>query len=449
MEVRIVMDKDKFTTSLIALHNKSKDFVKQKFEHRSALRIRKPHYKTIDTVGITMEECEVDYFPITLQIVADELKDIAEFTEFKTLLMKHDGIRSSINCMVEVPGGLRRFSDEDLVMAILRILFESTADNQESKIRDIYEKVTRFYETNRITNEGRLVLENVDLGSSHIQIDKDITAMTLRLAEIVQLLNTDHLFERRYGFSSRSPIVPLKSIVQFSFDQPRVTVPYDKTDQFQFVVKEPPEVIARVSKFLDALRILSENAIATSPIYTYHKYSPFDDWPNECDLLDSPRKPPPVIKLADDNLKKVIELYALIAKRTLSMPEQIAMNRLSKFGGRDTFEDKVLDLFVGIEALVLSGVCGMSDIMGELKFRLSLLTAKYIATDDEEQYTLYQVLKKGYDLRSDIVHGKNVDKQKEQLLLDEVTKIYKRLVYKFIQDRSTNQQISLNTLLFK
>jgi len=443
------MNKDQFKKSLIGLFVKSRDIFNEMYKNRPPFGMTKEVY-TIENKGtISRRGDEIIDLHISLSLIEEQLVKIDEFKKFRNLLLEDEEIKSSINCMVGFGRGLLRYTDNQLILRILQILFETSENEWQAKIERIYDNISTFYMNKKVENKGRVFLENVSLNALTGQIDKDIIIRGLSQEDIVKLLNSDRIFEKRYGFGPYHPMRDATSLVEFHFEEKRICVPYEETKNFIYDSEKDYDVINRVFRFLDSLRILSDSTISTSPVYTYHKYTPFDEAIEPTMLPESPTRLYPYITLTEDDLKNLREFYLILSKLKVTIIEQISLNRLEKFGVRDTIEDKILDLFVGFEAIVLGGICKKSDVQGELRFRLSLLTAKYIGSSEDEQQNIFKLLKKGYDLRSSIIHGSEINKHSSKTLLDDLTKIYKRLIYKWIEDKSCNKNISPETLLFK
>ena len=79
----------------------------------------------------------------------------------------------------------------------------------------------------------------------------------------------------------------------------------------------------------------------------------------------------------------------------------LALDRLSGLGLRFSQEDQLIDVIVACEAFFLEGGSG------ELRFRLALNAAMIapLLFSDWPQHSVFELLKKAYDLRSAIVHG--------------------------------------------
>lgn len=80
---------------------------------------------------------------------------------------------------------------------------------------------------------------------------------------------------------------------------------------------------------------------------------------------------------------------------------EVAAKRFSFAHERYNWEDKIVDLLIAAEALFLCDHDGKS----ELRYRLSLRAACFLADDQESRKQIFTDFKTAYDLRSKIVHG--------------------------------------------
>ncbi|MCH7561395.1 MAG: hypothetical protein IIC67_08550 [Thaumarchaeota archaeon] len=117
----------------------------------------------------------------------------------------------------------------------------------------------------------------------------------------------------------------------------------------------------------------------------------------------------------------------------------IAINRFMISYEKENPEDKILDLMICLESL-------LQGEQGELRFRLSIRTALFLETDKSKRNRIYKIVKKGYDVRSDIAHGGDasvvkIDEQEitlEQLVI-EIEEYVRRSIKEFIKQLNDNK----------
>lgn len=116
----------------------------------------------------------------------------------------------------------------------------------------------------------------------------------------------------------------------------------------------------------------------------------------------------------------------------------IAIKRLNDTYGRPKSEDKIIDSFVGLEAMFLTG-----SERSELSYRLSVRIAKFLGTSQEEKNMIFSEIRKAYGIRSRIVHGDSV-KQQDISEIAPKTEEYTRLsLKKFLYLLSNQSYTSL------
>ncbi len=84
-----------------------------------------------------------------------------------------------------------------------------------------------------------------------------------------------------------------------------------------------------------------------------------------------------------------------------------AIRRFGYAHERYRTEDKIIDLLIAAEALLLSD----SSYTGELKYRLSQRTALFLAATSDDRRIIFNRMGVAYDLRSAVAHGGNYKKQ--------------------------------------
>lgn len=113
----------------------------------------------------------------------------------------------------------------------------------------------------------------------------------------------------------------------------------------------------------------------------------------------------PTPKISRKEIDIVSMLFrALIENKSKSL--DIAIKRLNMAYLRDTDEDTILDLMIGIEALVIA-----NDDLGEISYKVSTRTALILSTLSSYPHTIAETvghIKKLYRFRSKVVHGETI-----------------------------------------
>lgn len=91
--------------------------------------------------------------------------------------------------------------------------------------------------------------------------------------------------------------------------------------------------------------------------------------------------------------RKYAGLYDSQEQRT-----RLAINRFGSSYDRESPHDKIIDCFIGLEALLIEDD-------RELGYKLSLRTANLLGLNEDDRQKIFSEIKAGYNLRSKIVHG--------------------------------------------
>jgi len=152
---------------------------------------------------------------------------------------------------------------------------------------------------------------------------------------------------------------------------------------------------------LTALRLVNGNDVGVHSIW-YIDENPFDRvqmprwmWPDA--ILPDCFGPQYVVTPEIEPQLQAIWPYLAMepTERALSL----SLRRLNDSYHRARSADRLIDYWIALEALFL----GVRE--SELKFRASLLAARYIGVDQEDRLRLSSELRESYDYRSSVVHG--------------------------------------------
>ena len=112
-----------------------------------------------------------------------------------------------------------------------------------------------------------------------------------------------------------------------------------------------------------------------------------------------PSFPPIPCSLQPFPLKDIRELLAAMRARKNDKALTIALRRFDLASGRASTEDSLIDLWITLEALLLS------DGTAELRYRASLRLARLCGDTPAARQDIFRLAKRSYDARSKIVHG--------------------------------------------
>lgn len=111
-----------------------------------------------------------------------------------------------------------------------------------------------------------------------------------------------------------------------------------------------------------------------------------------------------------------------------------------------SFERKVVDLFISLESLFTTG-------SEEVTFRLASRMAWFLENKNaDRRLELYKKIKKGYSIRSNIVHGKTFVENKDLPIVQELHALTKDILLRILTDKnllSTFSQDDIDTYFNK
>jgi hypothetical protein len=82
----------------------------------------------------------------------------------------------------------------------------------------------------------------------------------------------------------------------------------------------------------------------------------------------------------------------------------VAIRRFGYAHERQRAEDRIIDFMISAEALYFSDY-NKDNYFGEIRYRLSMRAALFLASDPESQRTVFRWMRDAYDLRSKLAHG--------------------------------------------
>jgi hypothetical protein len=106
-------------------------------------------------------------------------------------------------------------------------------------------------------------------------------------------------------------------------------------------------------------------------------------------------------ELSNDEAPQFLELWRLLKAGAARFA--FSVHRFNLAFERQGLEDRIVDLVIAAEALLLSDT-GARD-RGELRFRFALRAARFIPHPAYSARDVYKVMRSAYDIRSTIVHG--------------------------------------------
>jgi hypothetical protein len=110
---------------------------------------------------------------------------------------------------------------------------------------------------------------------------------------------------------------------------------------------------------------------------------------------------------------------------------ELAARRISLSTDRRLYEDSLIDLFIALEALVLSDA-GSPGERSELSYRLKIRVACLLGNSPESRETIYDKVSRGYRMRSAIVHGSGLSSEISEVR-SEISRIVRDVFFELLK----------------
>jgi len=116
---------------------------------------------------------------------------------------------------------------------------------------------------------------------------------------------------------------------------------------------------------------------------------------------------------------------------------ETAINRFNSAMEKASFEDRLIDFIIALEALFLKEPL-------ELEYRLSIRIASFLGKTKDERNKIFQLIRRAYKTRSAIVHGGIKLKKKGEFSGDELSsleEIVRRSIMIIIKNRKEKEYL--------
>lgn len=364
------------------------------------------------------------------------LTPIAESSEAARRLWKlmkfSEPYSSCADQSVGCAAGRRLFSRQFLIESFFCWFLESTGSLRPNRraLTRFVGKVRKHCESSRIIVKRRIYLEGIETPHQVVRLGS-VRLEPVSIAHLEMTWNKNWHFRRLYGMGDWPLVHGIRAMLTEELKANKI-VGQQKVTAF------PSD---KLNDVLSALRIASDSPIGTSPMF------------ETCEPLPT-RLDTSVIgrgaslrnthggRLSEGAIRQVRDRSGDIAKiRSIGKKAwkilNIALQRLESFDQNSSIQDRVLDLFVGFEAVVLGRLASQENNIQELSLRLALGVANYLATTPESRIEAFKAMKKGYTLRSKIIHGSALERI-DQDKIHRLSILYREILNKWIKDEAAD-----------
>jgi hypothetical protein len=322
---------------------------------------------------------------------------------------------------VEKPN-LAPFVKRDFVDAFLRKYLEEQGafEFDEERFAMLYSQMDEYIDKKARVDRYYSPLHNFSSEQDNIEFEDHLRIRKL-VGEDLKIFLQGELFNL-YGFL---PALELTSqeifVIEAEVEHPKGEPKSDATARLVF------------SKTASILRLYKDGNFGFSVIYS----EPILSWNEGRTATMSAQTRMRFFgsrwKISKDEIPKLKEFWSRCSTLLRKVESLKFINRaLKRFNSaieEFELEDKLIDLVIALEALYLIE-------KDELGYRLSLRVSVLLQNDIEDVSYVRELVKKGYDLRSDVVHGKSVKRVKirdQVITLDKVVNDLEDIVRKSIR----------------
>lgn len=338
-----------------------------------------------------------------------------------------------------------RFNIEHLILFLIRDIIESDKAYSRHMAKRLYDKLNDYFKRKTNTHIFQLYLENIDFEVAKIVMRDGIIIKKLSSKEKIEFLNTDSYFENRFGMGQMKWVEENNYVVKLEMEFDRIN--FGKNGGRQDGVEKYHEGIRQYSDLLIALMVICPLNVSHTRIIADCQIVPYRTEKTRIgeESIQKSHERHSLDNFEIDILKK---LNKVIQHNNLEQAEKIAVSRLQMLNRRESIEDTYLDCFIGIEAIVMGGIWSNSSYQGEIRFRMPLTSACYLAEEPVERRRVFEFLKKAYDNRSTLVHGSKKKRSVDAKEVNELVVFYKALLSKWFLDKLQNNKAKGMDILF-
>src|SRR6266404_1137247 len=329
--------------------------------------------------------------------------ELPEYKKCLEILKSDPAFKKELDVLAGPPGGIRsRTATADgLMWRVLELgLPPGRSDFDPKYFEDQYTDLEEAYYSSELAYQAIAPLQGLLItGSARLADDLELSVFT-----------TDELAPpnaRRPKGLANDPWTAKLCAVRANYFLPKVIgedMPVtpegwekDRTKQL--------DVNDRIDQVVNALRLCEIENVYTPAIT--HKTS---KWAFGHDRSFPGRFQPDIFyskEVDEDWLKSFVAFWKILQSPRVKDRKflEVAIRRFGYAHERHRIDDKIVDVLIAAEALFFSDF-NEGSYIGEIRYRLSLRAALFLASDTEVRRGIFRWMKAAYDIRSDVAHGR-------------------------------------------
>lgn len=337
--------------------------------------------------------------------MTDELQRLPEYQICLETLLNDPVIISQTEVLTGTNSGMRERSQsaEGLMTRVLDLgVREGHGDFDANHFESEYTRFEGVYYCSDIVYEVIAPLPGISIARS-LRLSDDLEITSVPLEEF------DRTARKMKGRSSGHPFHDNVCIVRTECRLPKVVgddhAPNPQAREED--LRTQRAVHDRIEEVVNALRVAGiESAYSSAIIHRPSK------WAFDQDRFFRGRFQPDLFYVSNledqwlagfEQFWQSFQTAATKKRRFLD----VAIRRFGYAHERQRAEDRIIDLMISAESLFFSDY-NKDNYIGEIRYRLSLRAALFLASDPESQRTVFRWMRDAYDLRSKLAHGGDV-----------------------------------------
>ena len=409
-----------------------------------------PHIKIQRPGGLSFPSEHVPDWYLPMWGVLRELEETPEFREFNGALEQDSELGKRMNTMIGTKSQRRRMEPRDFFQILVhRLVYKNpdTLDVDDEQLVTLWNTTVRSLLATKVSVRFWSILENVEIPIGHREILESVYLHGLSDEEVEQLWDNNNLVQEYYPFYGHfhTSILNVQTVIKTEVEEDVVVG--DHKVESTSALSNFRRVQISFETILTTLRLFKAEPIVMTPIFEVRKdvFGGTGAYGTRTPLLKPYGSP---CKLNDGDLEELDRLLHVVnpAVSRLSRSLAVCLRRIGFANTRMSVEDRLLDIMMALEALVLTD-SGKPEDRGELSFRLALRLARFLGKDAGDMQRIFSLAKKAYGLRSKVIHGGQLESG-EVGVVKEIEDLTKAATRKYLHTLASNEKVDWTALLF-
>lgn len=422
-----------------------------KMQEAGRVGVRKvPHLKIQRPGSLTWPS---DYIPdwyLPMYGVLSDLRETPGFREFKLAAEQDAHLGARMNTLIGTKSQLRRMEPWDFLQILVhRLVDESpeTLNITDDQRVGVWNATVRSVLAKKATLRFWSILENVEIPVGQREILPSVSLLGLSDDDIQHLWDNDLVVQNYYPIYGHyfSSILNVQTLLETVVEEDVIVGDYEIEPKTALSSLQNAQ--SAFESVLTTLRLLKPEPIVMTPIVAVRNdlFGGTAAYGTRMPMLKPFGGP---CKLNDDELDELCKLLQVInhpvSRQSRSVT--ICLRRIGYANTRMSGEDRLLDIMMALEALVLAD-SGKPENRQELSFRLAIRLARFLGGNGDEMLLTYNLVRAAYKLRSKVIHGDQLEPVDAEVIgkIEDLTKSATR---KYLQTLSDGEKVDWTALMF-